>query len=60
MFLLLGKLTLAGYLALPLVQTLFLSSQQQHLYSSTILMVSSGNTIVLTKLVFCSFIDFSN
>lgn len=44
-FRILGKLTLTGYLTLPLVQTLLLSSQHQHLYSSTLLMVSTSALI---------------
>lgn len=34
-----GRLTLVAYLLHPIIQSLLLSSQQQHLYSSTILMV---------------------
>jgi hypothetical protein len=37
-----GRLTLVAYLMHPIVQSLLLSTQQQHLYSSTILMVSSN------------------
>lgn len=41
-FCLLGKLTLTGYLVLPLIHTVFLSMQQQNLYTSLILLVSTS------------------
>ena len=44
-----GRLTLVAYMMHPIVQSLLLSSQQQHLYSSTILMVISINWLLYSN-----------
>ncbi|CAG2115778.1 unnamed protein product, partial [Medioppia subpectinata] len=49
-----GRLTLVAYLMHPIVQSMLLSSQQQHLYSSTLLMAY----VIIGNIIFTYFLSF--